>query len=100
MENQLLWLGRTTLIMKCKAKGAIPSNYRPIACLSITWKLFSSIVSNVIRHHLQDHGLLCYEQKGCSLWSRGTKDQLLIDHLILTDSKNHRKNLFIGWIDF
>ena len=100
LETPSLLHGRTTLIMKCKAKGAIPSNYRPITCLSTTWKLFSSIVSNLIHSHLQAHGLLWYEQKGCSLGSRGTKDQLLIDRLMLTDSKNHRKNLFMGWIDF
>ena len=49
--NQLLasgshpdWLtqGRTVLVMKDPHKGTTPSNYRPITCLSTTWK---------VRHH-------------------------------------------------
>jgi len=39
-----LLAGRTILIMKDKAKGNIPSNYRPITSLSNVWKLLSSIV--------------------------------------------------------
>ena len=38
------------------------------------------------------------EQKGCFRQSRGTKDQLLIDKLVMCDAK--RKNLCMAWINF
>jgi len=41
LENPSLL--HVTLIMKCKAKGVFPSNYRPTTCLSATWKLFSRL---------------------------------------------------------
>jgi hypothetical protein len=43
---------------------------------------------------------LADEQKGARKGSRGTKDQLLIDKAITRDSKTHRKNLAMAWIDY
>jgi len=34
-----LLAGRTSLLIKDKTKGLIPSNYRPITCLSAIWNL-------------------------------------------------------------
>ena len=39
---------------------------------------------------------LTYEQKGCREKSRGTKDQLPIDRVILRDSKKKKTNLAIA----
>jgi len=39
------------------------------------------------------------EQKGCFRQSRGTKDQLLINKLVMCDAKR-KKNLCMVWIDF
>ena len=71
------WLtkGRTVLIMKDKAKGKEVTNYRPITCLSLTWKLLTSIYSEAIYNHLDTNELLPDEQKGCRKKSRGTKDK-------------------------
>ena len=35
--------GRTCLIVKEKSKGALVSNFRPITCLPIMWKLLKLI---------------------------------------------------------
>jgi len=72
---------RTSLIMKDKSKGAIPSNYRPITCLSTIWKLLSRIIHRMILSHLEANELIPFEQMGCASNSRATKDQLLIDKL-------------------
>ena len=76
-----LWMvkGRTVLIQKDPAKGTVASNYRPIACLPIMWKLLTGMFAESIYKHLDDQNLLPDEQKGCRKQSRGTKDQLLID---------------------
>ena len=96
------WLlqGRTTLIMKNHKRGAVPSNYRPITCLSTLWKLFSFIVSELIYRHLDDNRLLPPEQKGCWKNSRGTKDHLLVDKLVMDIAKYRRRNLHMAWIDY
>jgi len=86
--------------MKCQAKGAVPSNYRPITCLSAVWKLLSSIVKDLIYQHFSDNELLCFEQNGGRSGRRGTKDQLLIDKFIMLDAKKRHKNLFMSWVDF
>ena len=83
-----LTIGRTVLIMKDKKKGRIVSNYRPIACLPLMWKLLTGIFAEKIYNHLAENDLLPNEQKGCRKNSRGTKDQLLIDKAI---SKNCRR---------
>jgi len=40
------------------------------------------------------------EQKGCSKGSRGAKDQLLIDKMIMSEVKRRHKNLQMVWIDY
>ena len=96
------WLvkGRTVLIMKDRKKGKVASNYRPIACLPLMWKLLSGIFAEKIYGHLKANDLLPDEQKGCRKQSRGTKDQLLIDKTILKESRRLKKNLAMAWIDY
>ena len=93
-------LGRTNLFMKDPAKGPVPENYRPIACLPMMWKLLSGIFAEKMYTHLSSNRLLPDEQKGCRKQSRGTKDQLLIDKMILRDAKRGGKNLAMAWIDY
>ena len=93
-------LGRTSLFMKDPAKGTAADNYRPIACLPLMWKLLTGIFSEKMYQHLEDQSLLPDEQKGCRKNSRGTKDQLLIDKMILKDAKKGSKNLAMAWIDY
>ena len=92
-------LGRTSLFMKDPSKGTRADNYRPIACLPLMWKLLTGILSEKIYDHLAGNNLLPDEQKGCRKRSRGTKDQLLIDKMILKDAKLG-KNLSMAWIDY
>ena len=68
--------------------------------MSVVWKLLTSIIYQKIYFHLHSNNLFPLEQKGCLRRSRGTKDQLLIDKLILCDAKKKRKNLCMAWIDF
>ena len=92
--------GRTTLIVKDKTKGNLVSNFRPITCLPMMWKLFTGIIAEEIYSHLESNNILPVEQKGCRKKSRGTKDQLIIDMMILKNCKKRMTNLCLAWIDY
>ena len=77
---------RNILLMRNKKGGAIPSNYRPITCLCTTFKLMTAIIADAIQNHLYKYNLIPEEQKGNRRNSQGTKDQLLIDKMILRNS--------------
>ena len=91
--------GITFLIPK-NADTSSPKNYRPITCLSTTYKLLTSILSDSIYKHLEENNLYPIEQKGCKRGTYGCKDQLLINKMILEDSNNNKKNLSTAWIDY
>ena len=80
-----IWMtkGRTTLIMKDKSKGNVASNYRPITCLPLIWKLLTGIIADGMYSFLESRNLLPDEQKGCRKKLRGTHDQLFIDKMLM-----------------
>ena len=84
------WLTRerTSLLQKDKSKGNVASNYRPITCLPLMWKLLTGVIADQIYAHLDQEKLLPEEQKGCRKGSRGTNDLLYIDRAVLS------------WIDY
>ena len=47
------WLtrGRTSLLMKDKSKGNVASNYRPLTCLPLMWKLLTCVIADQIYAH-------------------------------------------------
>ena len=97
---QWMTTGRTVLIPKDPRKGNIPSNYRPITCLPIMYKIMTAMISECVFDHLSSNNVLPWEQKGCGKKSRGTKDQLILDKSIMKDSKERKTNLVMGWIDY
>ena len=96
------WLvkGRTVLVQKDAAKGTVASNYRPIACLPLMWKLLTGIFADKLYDHLLINNVLPDEQKGCRRRSRGTKDQLLIDKAVLQEVRRKKRHLSVAWIDY
>ena len=59
------------------------SNYRPITCLPLMWKLLTGDIYS----HLEENDLLPVEQKDCRKNNRSTKDQLLIDKAVMKNCK-------------
>ena len=53
------WLtrGRTSLLQKDKSKGNIASNYRPITCLPLMWKLLTGVMTDQIYSQLHQEKL-------------------------------------------
>ena len=97
---QWMNLGRTVLCVKDRTRGNAVDNFRPITCLPLMWKLFTGIISDNLYEYLDSSGILPVEQKGCRRDSRGTKDQLLIDKLIIKNCKRRKTNLSMAWIDY
>ena len=90
------WLtrGRTSLLQKDKNKGNVASNYRPITCLPLMWKLLIGVIADQIYVHLDQEKLLPEEQKGCRKGSRETNNDLLyIDRAVIKEVKSRNKNL-------
>jgi hypothetical protein len=96
------WLteGRTVLIPKDPGKGNAASNFRPITCLPIAWKLLTGMLSDTMHDYLNTSGLLPWEQKGCAKGSRGAKEQLIIDRAVLKDCRERKTNLSMVYIDY
>ena len=96
------WLtrGRTSLLQKNKSKGNVASNYRPITCLPLMWKLLTGVIADQIYAHLDQEKLLPKEQKGCRKGSRGTNDLLYIDRAVIKEVKSRNKNLAMAWIEY
>ena len=61
--NLLMWTTkmRTILIQKGKEKGKAASNYRPITCLSLVWKLLIGVISEEVYGFLDANLLLPQE---------------------------------------
>ena len=97
-----LWMteGRTHLLIKDPSKGTTPGNYRPITCLPAMWKLLTGLIADEVYSHLDQQSLLPSEQKGCKKFSRGCKEQLLLDKLILKNCKRRKTALHMAYIDY
>lgn len=87
--------GYTTLLPKHKDTWIV-NNYRPITCLSTTYKLITGLISDQIKQHTE----IADEQKGGKKYSYGTKDQLLLNKAILESCRKGKKNLATAWIDY
>ena len=92
--------GRTALVQKDKSKGNVASNYRPITCLPIMWKLLTGIISERLHNYLEETDTIPRQQKSCRRKCRGTKDQLLIDKMVMINNKRRKTNLSMAWIDY
>ena len=97
-----VWMttGRTVLCQKDQERGNAVDNFRPISCLPLAWKLMTGIIADSMYEFFVENDVLPVEQKGCRRNSRGTKDQLLIDKMVLADCKRKHKNLAMAWVDY
>ena len=68
-----------------------PKKCRPLTCLTMTYKLLTSIITERIYVFMKTNDLFPIEQKGCRKESYGCKDQLLISQMIVEDLKSKHK---------
>ena len=90
----------TTYLLTKSNDTKDPKSYRPITCLSTTYKLLTSVLTDRTYSHLEQNDLFPLEQKGCRRGSYGCKDQLMINKMILENCKKRKRNLSCAWIDY
>ena len=91
---------RTILCPKDPTIGNAVENFLPITCLPLMWKLFSGVLSEKIYDHLEAEQLFPGEQKGRRKGSRGTKEHLFVDKMVMRNCKRRKTNLAMAWIDY
>lgn len=68
-------------LLKEIVNGNKVSNFIPITCLPLLWKLLSPVLAEELYRHLEENNLLPREQKDYRKGSRGTKHQQLTDKM-------------------
>ena len=86
----------TTYLLAKNIDTANPKNFRPITCLSTSYKLLTSILTERTYKHIDEQNIF----PGCRRGSYGCKDQLLINKMILENAHMKSKNLSTAWIDY
>ena len=76
------------------------SNFKPITCLPLIWKLLIEILAEELYEHLEKSNSVPWEQKRCRRGSRGTKDQLLIDKMVVKDCNRQLTSLVVAWTGY
>ena len=92
--------GSKILCVKDISKGNAASNYRPILCLPLMWKVLTGNAADQISTYMDERKLFPDEQEGCKGKARGTKDHLPFDKTIIKNCKRRHANLSIAWIDY
>ena len=91
--------GQATLIAK-KETTRNPSNYRPITCLPVMYKILSSMVTSRMSHHFNPNKIIPNEQKGNASNTYGTIDQLTINEMVMDNVKLKHRNISTARIDY
>ena len=76
-----------------KEKGKAASNYRPITCLPLVWKLLTGVIAIVIYGFLDTNLLLPQELKGLRRKSRGMNDLLFNGKMMKRSNEKIRRFL-------
>ena len=53
------------MLQEVKSKGYVASDYRPITCSALIWKLLTGVIADQIYAHSDQENLLPEEQKRC-----------------------------------
>ena len=93
-----LSLALTSLLPK-NNETHIPKNYRPIACLNIMYKLFTSCLNLFLTDHVQSNNIITPEQAGGKRGVWGTTEQLLVNKN-MKRVKSLRGSLTTVWLDY
>jgi hypothetical protein len=95
------WLSAAHTVLLPKTKDThIAKNYRPIACLNIMYKLYTSCINHCLMDHAHKNDILAPEQAAGNKGVWGTIEQLLINKSVLEEVKSMRRSLVTVWLDY
>ena len=100
-EQCPMWqtLGRTVLIGKKNKILDRPEHFRPITCLSIIYKIQTSLVNTVLRSHIFSNNIWPFEQLGTMEKTLEAKEAIIFDRVINREVRMYKRNLYVGWTD-
>ena len=94
------WLSESIKYLSPKTKDIKnPKNYRPTTCLTTTWKLLTSILTERTYTFMENNNMFPLEQKECKKGSYGYKDLLFINKMLLEHWQSKQRNMSMKWID-
>ena len=88
-----------TVLLPNSTERQIAKNYRPIACLNVMYKLYSSCINQYPMDHVYKNNIVTPEQVAGKKRVWGTVEQLLITKSILKEVRLMRRNLVTVWLD-
>ena len=91
--------GQTTLTKK-KDPTRNLSNYRLITCFPMIYKIFQSIVTSQMSHHVNANKIIPNEQKVNAGNTFGTISQLIINKIVTSNVRLKHRNTSTGSIDY
>ena len=103
VNDQVLptWISTAkTILLPKNTDTHIAKNYRPIALLNITYKIYTSCINMFLTDHVIHNNIITNEQAGGKKGTWGTTEQLIINKSTLKEAKNSRKNLVTVWLDY
>ena len=89
-----------TVLLPNSTERQIAKNYRPIACLNVMYKLYSSCINQYLMDHVYKNNIVTPEQAAGKKRVWGTVEQLLINKSILKEVRLMRRNLVAVWLDY
>ena len=100
-ETLPTWLTepKTTLITKSQHTKN-NKNYRPIACLNLTYKIYTSCLNIFLTDHCKQNNIITPEHTAGKKGLLGCTEQLLINKAVMSDVKKKRRNLFTIWLNY
>ena len=79
------WLtrGRTSLLQKDNSKSNVASNYRPITCLPLMWKLLTGLITDQIYTHLDQEKVFPAEEQKSRKGAGKVLEELMIYSILI-----------------
>ena len=90
---------RTVLLPKAGCQGK-PDQYWPITCLNMAYKLLTSVVTTLLKQHVDRNSILPIEHKAMRKNRHGYLDALWLDSMISGEAKRSKRSLSVAWIDY
>ena len=95
------WLSAAHTVLLPKITDThIAKNCRPIACLNVMYKIYSSCINQCLMDHVYKNSIVTPKQAVRKKRVWGTVEQMLINKSILKEVRLIRRNLATVWLDY
>ena len=92
-------LGRTVLIGRKSKILDRPEHFKHITCMSIIYKIQTSMVNTVLRSHIFSNNIWPIEQLGTMETTLRAKEAIIFDRVINREVRMYKRNFYVGWTD-